>query len=125
MVSIRLHELRVRARAWPPLRVDAALGGALLLEAILESAFVDVGAGARLAGIGLAGLVAIGVFIRRRHPIGAVALALLAFSLLNLLPKSLQDVTEGQFFGLLFLVYSMALRTSGRRLWLGVGMTTA
>jgi signal transduction histidine kinase len=29
------------------------------------------------------------------------------------------------FFGLLFLVYSMALRTSGRRLWLGVGVTLA
>jgi signal transduction histidine kinase len=126
MVRLSSAEVRARARALPPRAVDAALASALLVEATLESAFLDgISVGSHLAAVGLAALVCAGIVIRRDHPLPAVALALLSLCLLNLLPQRIQDVTEGQFFGLLFLVYSMALRTSGRTLWAGVAMTLA
>ena len=108
-----------------PLRVDAALAGLLMVESALETAFVDVPFGDHVGTLALAGLVALGILIRRDRPLTAVALGLAALALLNLLPRAVQDATEGQFFGLLFLIYSMALRTSGRRLQLGVALATA
>ena len=125
MVKVSIADLRARVRAWPPRAVDAALVAVLLIETTLEAAFVDVAAGDRVAFLSLSLLVAAGILVRRRWPIPAVALALAAAGLLNLLPEPLRDVSEGQFFGLLFLVYSMALRTSGRLLGAGVAMTAA
>ena len=109
--------------AWPARAVDAALAAVLMVETTIESAFADASFGDHLASIALAGMIALGIVIRRDRPLTAVALAVAALSLMNLLPVPLQEAAEGQFFGLLFLVYSMALRTSGRTLRAGVALT--
>ena len=125
MVKLAVAALRARVRAWPPRAVDAALGVLLLLETAVESAFADVSSDDRLAFLALSALVAAGFVIRRDQPLLALVPAVTAACLLNLMPAPLRDVSEGLFLGLLFLVFSMAVRSSGRQLWAGVGLTTA
>ncbi len=118
-----IASLRARMHAWPPRAVDWALAAVLMVETTLEGAFADAPFADHVASVALAGLIALGILIRRDRPLTAVALALAALNLINLLPTSLQDAAEGQFFGLLFLVYSMALRTSGRTLRAGIALS--
>jgi signal transduction histidine kinase len=109
-------------RAWPTRAVDGALAAVLMVETTLESAFADAPPGDHLASVGIAAVIALGILIRRDLPLPALALGLVGLCLVNLLPQSLQDVSEGHFFALLFLVYSMALRCSGRMLRAGIAM---
>jgi signal transduction histidine kinase len=123
MVNQSIAVFRARVRAWPARAVDAAIAAALLIEVGLEAGFVDVAVADWLAYVALGALAGLGILIRRDHPVVALALAIVAACLLNLLPRELQDVSEGLFFGLLFLVYSMALRCSGATLRRAILMT--
>ena len=115
----RFQILRARVRAWPPLRVDAALGALLLAEGTAETLFADVSWGARLAAVGMTGGVAAGITLRRRAPLAAVALAVTAMLYSDVLAQPIIDNVEGPWFGLLFTVYSMAAHSEGRRLVAG------
>ena len=81
MVKVSIADLRARAQAWPPRAVDAALVAVLLVETSLEAVFVEVAFGDRAAFLALSVLVAAGILVRRRWPLPAVALALLAAGL--------------------------------------------
>ena len=72
---MRETHLRARLRAWPPLRLDGALGALVFLEALLEVALVDASLPSRAAVIIPAGLMAAALTLRRRDPVLAMGLA--------------------------------------------------
>src|SRR4051812_8084948 len=119
MVNQWIASLRARVHALPARALDAAIAAVVFAESTIEVVLVDIPFGDKVAGIAVAALVALGILICRDRPLPGLALGIGALCLLNLLPQALQDVSEGPFFGLLFLVYSMALRHSGRTLWAG------
>lgn len=119
-----LSDLPARLRAWPRRRVDLALAAAVVVEAALELAAVDAATGRRVGAVALAAVVGAAVLVRRRHPVAAVAVAFGGIAGYDLLPGGLNNLAAGPFFGLLFVVYSMAWRTEGRRLTAGILLTT-
>ncbi len=124
-VSTRLRDLRARVTEWPAQRLDAALAGVLLAEALVEALLAGARLGARLAVLGPAGLVATAVALRRVQPLAAVGLAVLGIWAVNLLDRPIQDALQGVYFAWLFVTYSFAARETGRRLVLGAVLTVA
>jgi signal transduction histidine kinase len=112
-------------RAWPPLRIDAALAVLLLVETVVETSFADDSWAARLAVLGPALVVAAGLVLRRREPVGAAALAAVGIAATSLLRPEVRDTLEGLFFAWLFVTYSMAIREDGRRLVAGIVLAEA
>src|SRR5688572_2593225 len=124
-VETRLSALRARARAWPPLRIDAALGLLVVVEGAVEMALVDAADGDRLTGWGAVWLIAAGVGLRRRLPLAAVALAFAGLAVVSALPAAIPDGTQGPWLAALFVVFSMAAHSDGRALLAGIAVAAA
>jgi signal transduction histidine kinase len=102
--------------------VDATLAALVALGTLIEGALADATTGARLAALGPAALVAIGLLVRRRAPIGAVALAAGGLAASNALDPKVLEALQSEYIASLFIVYSMAGRLTGRRLAVGIGV---
>lgn len=112
----RIRNLVAWAQGIPPRKVDAGLVLLVLAEGAVEASVPDVAAGTRAAFIALVAVIAGAVWMRRRSPVAAMFVGLAALTLLGVLPKRVTDQSGGPYLVVLFLIFSMALRTEGRRL---------
>ncbi len=118
----RLSSLRARTRAVPPRAVDAGLATLVVVGTALEAGFVDASLGARAAALIPAGIIALGLLLRRRTPIGAAVISLVGLTAVPFVQVEVWQQLNVLYFGFLFLVYSLAGREDGRRLLLGVAL---
>jgi signal transduction histidine kinase len=108
----------VRLRALDPFRADLALASVLLVEGMLEVAFLTPD-GARHRGLiallmaGLAGCVA----IRRRHPVVATLAGMLLFCAYPSIDEVYTDNLISPFFITLLLIYGIGRHLEGRLVW--------
>jgi signal transduction histidine kinase len=115
----RMRKIADHARALPPAKVDAVLALVLVAVSTVEAAVADdVSLAARAGYAGLAGVVAAALCARRRAPVGAALAGMSAIVGIGLLPRAITEVGGAPFLAVLFLVFSMSLRTHGRRLLL-------
>jgi len=113
---------RIRSR-W---RADLLLAVAVGIELQLELLLVDGPGGELLLARAMMLVLAAGLALRRRAPLGAVALAMLVFPGIELLPNGVADELVAPFFVLLAISYSLGAGTDGRRLVAGIaGMMAA
>lgn len=113
----RIRELIARARALPPQRVDAGVAFLVVAAATTEAALVEPASIAARAGyVACAVVIAVAVCFRRRSPVAAMLAGVCALIGVGLLPKAVADIGGAPFMGVLFLIFSMSLRTEGRRL---------
>ncbi len=121
-VTDRLQSLRARTRALPPRAVEAGLAGLIVLGTALEAAFAGASLSARAAALIPAAIIAAGVLLRRRAPIGAAALSLVGITVVAFVHTEVWERLNVLYFGFLFLVYSLAGREEGRRLRVGIAV---
>jgi signal transduction histidine kinase len=112
------------SRIRSPERADLLLALAAGLELQFELFFADGPAGELLLARADLLLLAAAIALRRRAPIVAVGLAVVAFVALEQLEIS-DDELVGPFFALLFVNYSLGANTHGRRLAVGVALMLA
>jgi signal transduction histidine kinase len=119
----RLSALGARIRAAPPEKVDFWLAGFVLVEGVIELIAWEGTGG--FAALPVIVLVALAAYLRRRFPVGAIAVATAGIVLSGFLPDDAVDGIGGPFLFTIFLVFSMALRVDGPRLWAGAAMVFA
>jgi signal transduction histidine kinase len=124
-VSERLSALRARARALPARTVDGILVALVGIGTLIEASLADATVGGSLAALGPASLVAAGLVLRRRAPIGALALAALGLAATNLLDPDVTEALQSEYIATLYIVYWMAGRLTGLRLAAGIGVGLA
>src|SRR4051794_2916795 len=121
-----LRSIRSRVRSLGPARVDALIAAAFLLEGLLEAALLYGSARYVWIGVGATTLLAAGLALRRRSPLGALLLALAGFMAFQPLGREVNDNTYAPFFAVLFLLFSFGLfEPSGRRLLTGLALVFA
>jgi signal transduction histidine kinase len=98
-----------------------ALAAAVALQ--VELFFADGSAGELLIARGCALLLTVAIGLRRRAPVAAVAVMVVAVVTIERLPPA--DELGGPFFALLIVMYSLGANTDGRRLALGVALVLA
>jgi signal transduction histidine kinase len=112
-----LRTLSARVSALPPARLDALLGAAIAVEIAFEIFLLsDIEAGDRWLALLLAVPVALGVALRRRAPILAVALTASAFPTGELIGPAWTDSMASPFFCVLLVTYTAGTRLDGLRL---------
>ena len=124
-VSGQLTHLRARARGLPPRALDRVLAAAVVAGTMIEASLADASAPSRLAALGPALLVAAAILVRRREPIASVAVGVAGLALANALVESVWDSLNTPYFAVLFIVYSMASRETGRRLYAALAICVA
>jgi signal transduction histidine kinase len=119
----RLRSLYARARALPPMRLDALLGVLWFVEASIEVLII----GPEPIACAIPVLIGAGVALRRRLPVSAVALAFGAMVVANEVSTAYQDNSAGPYFGILLVSFTAGTVLEGRRLWtagaIGVGLS--
>src|SRR5215207_3593833 len=122
----RMHALLGRLRALTPRRLDVLLAAAALVEMGAEVLLLTPLEGwRRLAGIGVVGLIAAAVLLRRRLPFAAIALAFGGLMAADRFGDAMIDHTAGPFFVIVFVTYSAGTVLEGRRLIAGALLATA
>ena len=87
----RLRSLYARARALPPMRLDALLGVLWFVETSIEVLII----GPEPLAFAIPVLIGAGVALRRRLPVSAVALAFGAMVVANEVSTAYQDNSAG------------------------------
>jgi signal transduction histidine kinase len=105
--------------------VDAVAGGLVALWATIELMLAEGSATEHLAAAAIAIAIGAAVALRRVAPLGSVALAWAAGAASNALPDTLANASVALFLALLYVMYSMALYTDGRRLRIGIAIGLA
>jgi signal transduction histidine kinase len=107
-----------RLRALDPYRVDLLLGAALLVEGLLEVAFLlpDDAPRDGLVAVLVAGLAAC-VAIRRRLPVVAALVGLPIFCAFPALDQVYTENLVSPFFVALLLIYGIGRHLEGRAVW--------
>jgi signal transduction histidine kinase len=108
-----------RSRRRADLLLALAAGVALQVELF----FADGPAGELLLARADAVLLAVAIGLRRRAPVAAVAVMVVA--VVTIERVSVADGLGGPFFALLIVMYSLGANTDGRRLALGVALVLA
>lgn len=112
--------LLARVRALSPYRFDALIGVAAYLEICAELVFLAELRGSKLAlGLLLAGCFGLGVALRRRAPLAAVALATSGLPAGTLLGSAVTDNVTSPLFVVMFVNYTAGAVLQGRRLAAG------
>ena len=120
------RRLADRARSLDPHRVNLALAVALAVEIQVEVALLDLDAGLRASLHALLLLVPLAFALRLRHPVLAVLLAQVVFTVTQgAYPKDASDNLYAPLFVILFLTVSGAMHAEGRRFWLVVALASA
>jgi signal transduction histidine kinase len=103
-----------RLKALPHYRLDALLGLVIWLEICLEMVVFTPLTGVKLvAALGLAGLFGLGIALRRRMPVLAIALASSGFLIGDLFGPEITENVLSPFFVLIFIAFSVGARTEG------------
>jgi signal transduction histidine kinase len=121
-----LRAIGARARSLGPVRLDALIAVAFLVESVLEAALLYPGA--RYVWVAVLATIALAVALalRRRAPLPAVALAVAAFIAYQPLGREVNDNVYSAFFAVLFILFSFGLtEPRGRHLLVGVALTFA
>jgi signal transduction histidine kinase len=106
-----------RLRALDPFRADLLLGAALLVEGLLEVAFMPGEIPRRgLVAVLVAGLAGC-VAIRRRLPVVAPLAGLVLFCVFPALGNEYTEHLVSPFFVALFLIYGIGRHLEGRVVW--------
>jgi signal transduction histidine kinase len=106
-----------RLRALPPLRFDALLGALVYLEICFELIVFTPLSGLELAAaLPMMSLFGLGIALRRRVPILAVALVALGFLFGDLLGSDVTEHMLAPFFVVIFVAFSAGAQTEGRQL---------
>jgi signal transduction histidine kinase len=118
-----------RAREMAPFRLDLLLGAVVLAEGVLEVIVLSRLEGSRiLLGLAMAALIALAVALRRRLPIGAIAIGWSAMAFGDRIGHDLIDNVAGPYFANILVTFTAGYVLAGRRLWLagavGVALTT-
>lgn len=124
-VTGRLSDLRARARGFSPRAVDRGLAVLVAGGTMVEAGFADASGPSRLAALGPALLLAAAMVLRRREAIASVTLAVIGLALVNALAESVWDTLNTPYFAVLVIVYTMASRETGRRLWAAIAISVA
>jgi signal transduction histidine kinase len=115
--------LLARVRALPPYRFDALLALAVYVEVCAELVVLAELRGAKLAlGLVLAGLFGLGMALRRRVPLAAIALATGGVAAGGLLGSQVTDNVTSPLFVAMFVNYTAGTVLEGRRLAAGFGV---
>jgi signal transduction histidine kinase len=115
--------LLARVRALPPYRFDALLALAVYVEVCAELVVLAELRGAKLAlGLVLAGLFGLGMALRRRVPLAAIALATGGVAAGGLLGSQVTDNVTSPLFIAMFVNYTAGTVLEGRRLAAGFGV---
>jgi signal transduction histidine kinase len=120
-----LTSLGARVQALPPGRADLLLAGAFLLETQVELSFLDASAGTVLGVRALTLVMALGVAARRRAPLVAATLVLVALTVMEQLGGSVNTSLVGPFTAAFVVSYSIGSNLEGRALALGVAWLVA
>ena len=112
-----LRRLYARVSALPPARLDALLGAVIAVGVAFEIFVLsDIHGGERWLALLLAIPIALGVALRRRAPILAVALTASAFPAGELIGPAWTDSMASPFFCVLLVTYTAGTRLDGLRL---------
>jgi signal transduction histidine kinase len=115
--------LLARVRALPPYRFDALLALAVYVEVCAELVVLAELRGAKLVlGLVLAGLFGLGMALRRRVPLAAIALATGGVAAGGLLGSQVTDNVTSPLFIAMFVNYTAGTVLEGRRLAAGFGV---
>ena len=117
----RLRRLVARVRALPPARFDAGLAALLLVESLFELFVLTPvrGIDAAIIAAVLTGM-ALGLAVRRRFPVTALALVVSGFSVIVQVGGREWDASSAlPFFWTLLAAYTVGAHTEGRHLWFG------
>jgi signal transduction histidine kinase len=108
-----------RVRASDPQRRDLLLALFVLVESQLEVALLlpAVAAGTRALVHGVLVLLPLALVIRRRWPLVSLLLAQAVFVLVQANERQVTDNLYLPLFAVLFLIFSAAMHTPGRRFW--------
>jgi len=121
-----LRSIRARARSLGPARVDALVAVVFLVESLLEAALLYRDAEYAWIAVLAMFVLAAGLALRRRSPLAAVLLGLVAFVGCQPLGREVNDNVYSPFFAVLFLLFSFGLHEpSGRRLLAGFALVFA
>lgn len=110
-----LRTLLARVRGLDSLRMDGLLAVLVLAEGLLELALVPIDGPDRARGIVWLLAVCVGIVVRRRTPLLAVAVAF-AGMIVGLQSSTCADQLTGPNFAILLVVLGAAMATEGRRL---------
>lgn len=114
--------LIARLRTVDPWRRDAAVAVFLLVETQVETALLvsqeTVSSETRTLVHLLMLLLPVGVLLHRRRPLVSLVLAQIVFVLVQANEREVTDNLYLPLFVVIFLVFSAAMRTTGRRFWL-------
>ena len=113
-----MADLLTRLRAIPPFRLDALIGFAVWIEICCELVLITPLEGARLAGSMAAAALAfgLGLALRRRAPIAAIALSGAGVVAGSLIGRDITDHAIAPILVVIVIAFSAGVQLEGRRL---------
>jgi signal transduction histidine kinase len=120
-----LRSLWGRVRALPPVKADALLAVAFLVECNIELTFIEASSADVAAARGLVLAMAVGVALRRRASLFAAGLVFAALTAMQQLGGDAQSSVVGPYFAAFIASYSIGANLAGRRLVVGVAWLLA
>jgi signal transduction histidine kinase len=111
-----------RLRSMDPWRFDLLLAVLIGIEMQIELLLVDAPIKAPGPAHALFATYALGIALRRRVPLVGFTLALCSFIAALKYESRFEDLLEGPFFAIFFVVYSVGAHAEGRRVFVAAGL---